>query len=62
MDRSQHNVKKRYEGGEGLIYLKSCSVSFPKQISETHGGGYLLYIAHACPLGGVDVPFGIYEL
>ena len=35
----------------------SVCVSFPKQISETHGGFISYYT-----LEGVDVPFGVYDL
>ena len=35
-------------------------ISFLEQISETHGGDFF-HIARTHPLGGVDVPFVVYE-
>ena len=38
----------------------SGHISFPEQISETHER--ICFILHAHPLGGDDVPFGVYEI
>ena len=37
-------------------------ISFPEQISETDEEGGFFHNAHTHLLGGIDVPFGVYEI
>ena len=46
-----------------LSVRSSVGIYFAEQISEAHGGGGDFYhIAHTHSLGGVDIPFGVYDL
>ena len=41
----------------------SVRISFPEQISETHGGDFFHFVQTLSHhLQGVDVPFGVYEI
>ena len=53
-------AEQSWGGGYGVAsnVRPSVRISFPKQISETHGG-YFFNFAHTHPLTGVAVPFGV---